>query len=78
MVEGASDVGGRWVEANHAYPDPAVAFTLPFKRFLWNLNVQTPEPTLNQHVNLCLAHGYVIMFNCHQGRPVADFRPLQR
>lgn len=77
MVEGAGEIGGRWVDANHAYPDPAVAYTLPFKRYYWGLDVQTPELHLLEHVNIALAYGYVIMFNLRHDKPVVDFGPLR-
>ena len=66
MVEGAGCVAGRWVDASHAYPDPAVAYTLPFKRYFWYGDAQTPDPALPEKVNIALAHGYVFMFNLQQ------------
>lgn len=78
MVEGAGDVSGRWVDVGHAYPDPAVPYSLPFKRLLWNLDAQTPEPTLQRNVNVCLALGYALMFNSHPEHTVADYGPLRR
>ena len=78
MVEGTGMVAGRWVDANHAYPDPAVAFTFPLKRYLWFLDPMTPDPELAKLVNLSLAHGYAIMVNLGQGKAIANPEPLRR
>lgn len=76
-VEGSGDVAGRWVEASMAYPDPAVAYTLPFRRYFNFLDAQTPDPDFWEKVNGALAHGYVAMVNVQHDQPVADFAPLQ-
>jgi hypothetical protein len=76
-VEGSGDVAGRWADLNFAYPDPAVAFTLPFKRYAWFLDTQTPEPTLAEHVNLSLAHGYALLVNLQVGTKFPEPAPLR-
>lgn len=77
MTEGAGDVSGRWVDMNHAYPDPAVAYTLPFKRYIWGLDALPPEPKLAENINISLAHGYAIMLNV-SARPVGDLPEVRR
>lgn len=77
-VEGSGDVAGRWVEMSHAYPDPAVAYTLPFKRFAWFLDALTPDPKLSEKVNLTLAHGYVLMVNLQVGKDISGVDALRR
>ncbi len=78
MVEGSGDVAGRWADANHAYPDPSVAYTLPFKRYIWGVDARTPEPNLSEHINLSLAHGYAIMANLQAGGKLPEPEPLRR
>jgi hypothetical protein len=67
-------ISGRWADLNHAYPDPAVAFTLPFKRYVWGLDTVTPDPKLTEHVHEALAHGYAIVCS---GKAPADPAPLR-
>jgi hypothetical protein len=74
IVEGTGDMSGRWADLNHAYPDPAVAFTLPFKRYVWGLDTVTPDPKLTEHVHEALAHGYAIVCS---GKAPADPAPLR-
>lgn len=63
MVEGAGDIAGRWADLNHAYPDPSVAYTLPFKRSVWYIGMTEEEPSITQSVNTALAHGYILGFH---------------
>lgn len=78
MVEGSGDVSGRWADADHAYPDPAVAYTLPFKRYMWYVDVLTPDPKISEQVNIAVAHGYALMPNLENGKKISDFTPFRR
>lgn len=82
-VEGAGDVAGRWADLNFAYPDPALAYTLPFKRYAWSVDALKPEAQLSEHVNLALSHGYALLVNLAGFDPgvihkIADVAPLKR
>jgi hypothetical protein len=82
-VEGAGDVAGRWADLNFAYPDPAVAYTLPFKRYAWSVDALKPEEQLSEHVNLALSHGYALLVNLAGFNPgiiqkIANVEPLKR
>lgn len=78
MVEGSGDVAGRWADENQAYPDPAVAYTLPFRRYFWGVDATTPQADLDTIVNLCLAHGYALEFSLHRGQPLRGAPTIRR
>lgn len=77
-VEGSGDVAGRWADMNHAYPDPAVAYTLPFKHFSWFLDALNPGPNYSEQANLAIAHGYSLLVNLDSNKRIPDPAPLRR
>ncbi len=78
QVEGASDIAGRWADANQAYQHPGLAYTLPFKRFFQFIDVRAPDAAVNKSVNEALAQGNVLMFNLDRAKPITNFAPLKR
>lgn len=76
-VEGSGEIAGRWADLNMAY-EPAMAFTLPFKRLVWYVDALQPDSKRSEKINTALDHGYALSINLSDGKPILDLAAFRR